>query len=195
MAADRIIQFFKLTPTPTNIFFSCRFLVKPTGCWTYHQVWLWNIMHADYIAFMCFVWLSEETLTFTLRFINRLVFITEVESVFYAVGPVSLYKMDTFRPYRFKHIVPSYYVNMYPAPTISDQQSLCKISAEKLAISSTSFHFITGNSIIDPLWYSWTCRGYQMLQFHWMDAWQTAWLPGDSFIVSEEVEAAFPIEV
>ena len=34
---------------------------------------------------MCFVWLSEETATFALYIINRLAFITEVDSVYCAV--------------------------------------------------------------------------------------------------------------
>ena len=55
-------------------------------------------MHADYIAFMCFVWIYDETVTFALYTINRLVFITEVESVYCAVRAESLYKTDRFRP-------------------------------------------------------------------------------------------------
>jgi hypothetical protein len=35
---------------------------------------------------MCFVWISEQTVPFALYSINRLVFITEVESVYCAVG-------------------------------------------------------------------------------------------------------------
>jgi hypothetical protein len=38
-------------------------------------------VHADYIAFTCFVWLPEETVPFAVYIINRLVFITEVEGV------------------------------------------------------------------------------------------------------------------
>ena len=47
---------------------------------------------------MCFVWLSEETVTFALHIINILVFITEVESVYCAVQAESLYNTDTSRP-------------------------------------------------------------------------------------------------
>jgi hypothetical protein len=43
---------------------------------------------------MCFVWLSEQTVTFVLYSFNRLVFITEVESVYSAVRTESLYKAD-----------------------------------------------------------------------------------------------------
>jgi len=46
----------------------------------------------DDIVFMCFVWLSEETLSFALYIINRLVFITEAECVYSAVRTESLYK-------------------------------------------------------------------------------------------------------
>jgi hypothetical protein len=44
---------------------------------------------------MCFVWLSEQTLTFALYIFNRLVFITEVESVYCAVRIESLYVGDS----------------------------------------------------------------------------------------------------
>jgi hypothetical protein len=47
---------------------------------------------------MCFVWLSEESVTFVLYTLNRLVFIPEVESAYCAVGAESLYKTETFRP-------------------------------------------------------------------------------------------------
>ena len=54
-------------------------------------------MYADYIAFMCFVWLSDETVPFALYVIKRMIFITEAESVYSAVRTESLYKRDTFR--------------------------------------------------------------------------------------------------
>jgi hypothetical protein len=44
---------------------------------------------------MCFVRISEQTATFALQNIKRLVFITEVESVYSAVRAESLYKTDT----------------------------------------------------------------------------------------------------
>jgi hypothetical protein len=43
---------------------------------------------------MCFVRISEQTETFALK---RLVFITEVESVYSVVRTESLYKTDTLR--------------------------------------------------------------------------------------------------
>jgi hypothetical protein len=46
---------------------------------------------------MCFVRISEQTATFALQNIRRLVFITEVESVYSAVRTESLYKTDTLR--------------------------------------------------------------------------------------------------
>jgi len=45
---------------------------------------------------MCFVWLSEQTVTFALYIIKRLVFLTVVESVYSAVRTESLYITDTF---------------------------------------------------------------------------------------------------
>jgi hypothetical protein len=53
---------------------------------------------SDYIAFMCFAWLSEETITFALYFINKLVFITEPESAYCSVRPEFKYNTDTFHP-------------------------------------------------------------------------------------------------
>jgi hypothetical protein len=63
----------------------------------YHRVYK-QILHADYIAFMCFMWISEQPETLILYIINRLVFITEVESVYSAVRTECLYNTDTFRP-------------------------------------------------------------------------------------------------
>jgi len=51
---------------------------------------------------MYFVWLSEQTVTFSLYIISRLVFITVVESVYSAVRTESLYKADTVRPLKVK---------------------------------------------------------------------------------------------
>jgi len=44
--------------------------LNPTGYYTYHQVQISKILHADYIAYTCFVRLSEETVTFALYIIN-----------------------------------------------------------------------------------------------------------------------------
>jgi hypothetical protein len=46
---------------------------------------------------MCFVRISEQTATFALQNIKRLVFITDVESAYSAVRTESLYKTDMFR--------------------------------------------------------------------------------------------------
>jgi hypothetical protein len=46
---------------------------------------------------MCFVRISEQTATFALYNINRVVFIAEVESVYSAVRTESLHKTDTLR--------------------------------------------------------------------------------------------------
>jgi hypothetical protein len=46
---------------------------------------------------MCFVRISEQTATFALWNIKRLIFITEMESVYSAVLIDSLYKTDKFR--------------------------------------------------------------------------------------------------
>ena len=73
-------------------------LLKPTGYFTYRQVWHSNIPHGDYIALMCFVWLSEQTVAFVLHSINRLVFITEAESVYCAVRTKALNNTDKSRP-------------------------------------------------------------------------------------------------
>jgi len=39
--------------------------------------------------YLCFVWLSEETVTFALYIVNIFAFITEAESVYCAVRPES----------------------------------------------------------------------------------------------------------
>jgi len=49
------------------------------------------------MEFVCFVWISERTENLALQNIKRLVFITEVESVYSAVRTESLYTTDTFR--------------------------------------------------------------------------------------------------
>jgi hypothetical protein len=46
---------------------------------------------------MCFVRISEQTAAFALYYIKKLVFITEVESVYCAVRIESLNKTDMFR--------------------------------------------------------------------------------------------------
>jgi len=46
---------------------------------------------------MCFVWLSEQTVTFTLYVINSLLFVTEVVSDYSAVRTDSLYNTDKSR--------------------------------------------------------------------------------------------------
>jgi hypothetical protein len=57
-----------------------------------------RILHADYIALMCFLLISEQTANFALYSTNRLVFRTEVDSVDCAVRTEFLYNTDTFRP-------------------------------------------------------------------------------------------------
>ena len=56
-----------------------------------------KIMRADYIAFMCFVRISEQTATFDLYCINWMVFITETVCVYCMVRIESLYNIDTIR--------------------------------------------------------------------------------------------------
>jgi hypothetical protein len=48
------------------------------------------------MVFMCFVWLSEQTVTLPLYVINGLGFITETESVYCAVRTESLYNRSVF---------------------------------------------------------------------------------------------------
>jgi hypothetical protein len=72
-------------------------LLQPSGNFTYHQASHSKIINGAHIAFICFVWISEQTATSALYSIKRLVFITEVESVYSAVRTESLYKTDTLR--------------------------------------------------------------------------------------------------
>jgi len=53
---------------------------------------------------MCFIWLSEQTVFFALYIINRLVFITEMESVYSAVGTESLYNTDPSQTLKVKFV-------------------------------------------------------------------------------------------
>jgi len=74
-----------LTPIRIN-------LLKPAGNFTYRQVQHSKILHPDYISFVCYVWISEQTVTFVFNVINRLVIIIELESVYCAV------RTGRFRP-------------------------------------------------------------------------------------------------
>jgi hypothetical protein len=69
-------------------------LLKPTGYCTYYQVYHSIILHGDYIAFIYFFWVSQQTVTFPLYGLG---FKTEVESVYRAVRTESLYNTDSFR--------------------------------------------------------------------------------------------------
>ena len=60
----------------------------------YHHALNSKILLADYIAFMCFVQISEQTATFALYCLNWLAFITVVESVYSVVRIRSLYNTD-----------------------------------------------------------------------------------------------------
>jgi hypothetical protein len=48
------------------------------------------------MEFVCFVWFSEQTANFALHNVKRLVFITEVVSVYSAVRTDSFYSTDKF---------------------------------------------------------------------------------------------------
>jgi hypothetical protein len=48
-------------------------LLKPSSYFMYHQVQHSKILHGAHFAFMCFVQISEQTATFALYNINRLV--------------------------------------------------------------------------------------------------------------------------
>jgi hypothetical protein len=64
---------------------------------------------------MCFVRISEQTATFVLQNIKRLVFITEVESVYSAVRTKSLYKANTLRLYSVNLMQGQIYICVYLA--------------------------------------------------------------------------------
>jgi len=55
---------------------------------------------------MFVIWSSEQTVKISLRVINLLVFITEIESVYWAVGSTSLYNSQIIlNPRRVKNIL------------------------------------------------------------------------------------------
>jgi predicted transcriptional regulator len=53
-------------------------------------------MHGNYIAFIYFVWISEQTVMFALSNLNRMGLITEVEGVYSAVRTEFLYNQIRF---------------------------------------------------------------------------------------------------
>jgi hypothetical protein len=64
-----------------------------------------NSSFCSHSAFMCFVWLLEETELISLYSINWLVFITETESVYYAVRAGSLKKKFPFVLKRLQYVI------------------------------------------------------------------------------------------
>jgi hypothetical protein len=73
------------------------YLLKPSGNVRHHQASHSKIIHGEHIVVIYFVWISRETATSALNSIKRLVFITEVETVYSAVRTESLYKTNTLR--------------------------------------------------------------------------------------------------
>jgi hypothetical protein len=67
-----------------------------------------KILHGVHIVFRGRIFFSEQTATFALYNINWLVFITEIESVYWAVWTECLYKIDTFRLWRVNTALRSY---------------------------------------------------------------------------------------
>ena len=64
-------------PLPATTMFN---LLKYTRNFTYHMVQHSKILRRDHIAFMCFVWIPEQK-----ENLPRLIFITEVKSVYCAI--------------------------------------------------------------------------------------------------------------
>ena len=81
---------------------------------------------------MCFVWLLEQIVTLALYIINRLVFITEAESVYCAVRIESLYNTDTSHPYRAKDPV----YTMQSAHSLSTNPSQLLLCREIITVFS-----------------------------------------------------------
>jgi hypothetical protein len=51
----------------------------------YHKAQHFKILRCDHVELVCILWPSEQTANFALQDIKRLVFITEMESVYSAV--------------------------------------------------------------------------------------------------------------
>ena len=77
---------------------SGRKLLGPTTYISTDPLGLSGLLYGEPLPFLPTLWLSEQTVTFALYIINRLAFITEVESVYCAVRTESLYNIDTSRP-------------------------------------------------------------------------------------------------
>ena len=70
-------------------------LLKPKTYFMFHQLQHSEIVCCAHSAFMCFVWISEQTAIISLCSINLSVFKTEAESVYCAVRTGSLNATDT----------------------------------------------------------------------------------------------------
>ena len=67
-------------------------LLWPTGYVMHHQFNIATTVRSAHTVFMCFVFIWEQTATYTTYSINWLVFITEMKSVYSAVRTGSLNK-------------------------------------------------------------------------------------------------------
>ena len=70
--------------------YMCINLLKSKTSFMYQQLKHSEILCSAHNAFMCFVWISEQTAVSSLYSIKLSVFITETESVYYAVRTGSL---------------------------------------------------------------------------------------------------------
>jgi hypothetical protein len=84
--------------TASNMEVSCEYinLLKPSGNFTYHQVYVKKFYVVPTLR-LCVLYGSQNKQQLLPYKTLRLVFITEVESVYSAVRAESLYKTDTLR--------------------------------------------------------------------------------------------------
>jgi len=62
----------------------------------FENIWYSRILLGDLTAITGFVWIREQRISFSFYNMDKLLFITEAESVYSAVRTESLYKTDTF---------------------------------------------------------------------------------------------------
>ena len=89
MASTSIVTLLRSTQSTvrmTQCIYTPIIRLKPTGNYVYHQFSIQQFyVLPTQTAFMCFVWISEQTAIVSLYSINWLVCITETECVYCAV--------------------------------------------------------------------------------------------------------------
>jgi hypothetical protein len=108
---------------------------------------------------MCFVWLSEQTVTFALYIINKPVFMTEVGSVYSAVQTEFLYNTDTSRPLGLNSL---FFYGYIPFGGSDKSLNYSRLGTQKNimlsttnAVSSKMFKCLSASDVVTHVCKSW----------------------------------------